>query len=721
MTASCSCGGDGPKQMDGKDDMISSDERIATLRQRCLSRRCRVCHRQEVAAAQAMRDTAGIASWQVRVGLRTRSQLSAIRFAVDDLELVMGRMSPEGPTEAELCEARGFLKDLPSAGGQSGHCQLDLSQVFEVGLDDMAADLRRRLAAAAGHQAETYQSFLCALEGFERMLENAAEAAEAAMAEQGDERRDDLAEMAASCRRIAHCRPETFLDGLHMVWLADFALMAIGQASLVVPGHLDRVLWPLYQADTERGALTRERALVLLECTYLLINELVADGLAMSVMVGGRDAEGNDVSNELSYLCMEALRRTRLIYPTVGLCWHEGTPPALTALTLELIADGCATPAFFGDETVQKGLRRLGCPPRDACNYINSTCVEITPVGGSNVWVASPYFNTCGLLLEELAAQVASGPAATFEQFLAAYRRRLAAKVDAEAAEQNRLRRLRRAHGRKPLQSLLTRACIQRGRDIDDGGAEYNWVECSFVGVANLADSLQAIRQEVYERGRLRLAELKAALDRNFGGNESLRRRLLQGCAKYGNQCRQVDSLVAGIVDFCVACCERQRMEPDGSPFVPGMFTWVMHQRLGSVTGATPDGRLAGEPFADGAGPAQGRERRGPTAAILSTVSWDHSRMIGGLAYNMKFSRGLLRTPEARRRLGDLVAAYLRLGGFETQINVVDASTLRKAMASPEQYRDLVVRIGGYCDYFTRQTPEMQEEIAARTEFELGC
>lgn len=701
--------------------MVSSDRtRISTLRQRCLQRKHSVRQRLDVVAAQSLRASESVASRQVRMGLCTRNQLSAIRFAVDDLELLMGRLAPECPQEAELGKALDYLGKCPAAPGQSGHCQLDLSRAFEHGLDGIGCELRRRLAEASGPQAEAYESFTQALEGFRRMLENAAETGEAAMAGQSPTRRGELAEMAESCRRIAHRRPETFLDGLHFAWLADFSLMAVKQASLVVPGHLDRLLYPLYQADIRHGRLTRQKALLLLECLYLLINELVPDGLAMSVMVGGRDAEGNDLTNDLSYLCLEALRRTGLIYPTVGVCWHEGTPRPLTDLALDLVAQGYSTPAFFGDETIQQGLRGLGCPPQDACNYINSTCVEITPVGGSNVWVASPYFNTCGLLMEELAAQAATGPAATFEQFLTAYKRRLSDKITAEAAVQNQWRRQRRDHGRKPLQSIFTRGCIERGRDIDDGGADYNWVECSFVGIANLADSLEVIRQEVYQRGALSLPQLKAALDADFAGQEPLRQRFLRRCPKYGNQCESVDSLVAHIVAFCVDQCRRHRMEPDESPFVPGMFTWVMHQRLGSATGATPDGRLAAMPFADGGGPAQGRESHGPTAAILSTVSWDHSPMIGGLAFNMKFSRSLLRTSQGRRRLGDLVETYLRLGGFETQINVVDAETLRQAKVNPEQYRDLVVRIGGYCDYFTRQTPEMQEEIIARTEFDAA-
>jgi formate C-acetyltransferase len=176
--------------------------------------------------------------------------------------------------------------------------------------------------------------------------------------------------------------------------------------------------------------------------------------------------------------------------------------------------------------------------------------------------------------------------------------------------------------------------------------------------------------------------------------------------------------MAAEIVDHAVKECRKHKMGPDNSPYVPGTFVWIMHEQLGRQTGATPDGRKAGTPFADGAGPAQGRESKGPTAAILSTTRWDHSQMIGGLAFNMKFNTSLFKSPGGSQSLRELVLTYLRRGGFETQINVVDAETLRRARQNPEQYRDLVVRIGGYTDYFTRLSPEMQDEVLLRTEYD---
>jgi formate C-acetyltransferase len=594
---------------------------------------------------------------------------------------------------------------------------LDRGRLFAAGVDGLLAELARRGETVSGERAEALESFAQALQGFSAMIEHAALTAEALLDDAPPRRRHELEQIALSCRRIAHQPPATFRDALQLTWFMDLGVMGGDQVGLVVPGHLDRTLLPFYQRDREAGRLTEPEALALLECLYVLINEYIPDGLAISVMVGGRDSLGRDVTSPLSYLCLEALRRTRLVYPTVGICWHEGTPAELTELGVDLIAEGLCNVAFFGDETIQRGLGRLGAPAADACNYINSTCVEITPVAASNVWVASPYFSTPGLLLEELAAQAESPrPAATFEAFLEAYRRRLGAAIDAAAAEQNRLREGRRLHGRKPLQSAFTRDCIGRARDIDDGGAIYNWVECSFVGLANLADSLEVVRAEVYESQRLGLVELRGLLAADFAGHEAERQRFLSH-PKYGNTCAEVDGLLGDLIGFAAGECARQRLLPDASHFVPGAFCWIMHEQLGRACGATPDGRKAGFPFADGCGPAQGRERSGPTAAILSTTSWDHSPLIGGAAYNMKFGKSLFADAAGRTRLRDLVVTFLRRGGFETQVNVVDADVLEAARRAPEAYRDLVVRIGGYTDYFVRLSPQMQAEVILRTEF----
>jgi formate C-acetyltransferase len=673
-----------------------------------------------VVDADVLKKTEATKSWQLRMGMRTRARLQSIRFETDELELLAGRVAfgEYGFSRKTIAEAEKYLATYRWPGGQTGHCAMDMSRIFAVGLKGISAELLGKLKSSSGETRNTYRSFLDAVEGLAAMIENAKFAAVKAGEGVPAWRRKELAEIVESCERITSEPPATFRDAIQLVWFVDMGISHADNAGLVVPGHLDRELVGFYDADVKKGILSKEKALSLIESLYLLINNFVADGGAVSVMVGGTDAEGGDVTNALSYLSLEALRRTKLVYPTVGICWHEGTPESLSMHAAELISQGYSTPAFFGDKIIQQGLKAYGLNRKQACNYINSTCVEITPVGCSNVWVASPYFSLCKILLDEIAGQVsASRPARKFESFLASYFKRLGKEIRWAVAVQNKTREGRKKHGGKPLQSVFTRSCIESGRDIDNGGAEVNWIECSFVGLANLADSLHVIRNEVFAKKNLDFLGLKKMLDEDFAGRENVRLRFLDTYEKYGNNCGDVDGLVHQAADFIRKECARHRVKPGKTHFIPGAFCWIMHERLGSECGATPDGRRKGLPFADGGGPAQGREKKGPTSSILSATSWDHSFLIGGLAYNMKFSGEIFNSPEAVERLYDLVITFLRRGGFETQINVISRKILEEAQRNPEQYRDLVVRIGGYTDYFTRLSPEMKEEVMRRTEY----
>ncbi len=709
-------------------------QRVAAIRRRILdekaSRGPATTDAQAlITQVRSMRNSEGLPR-RVRRGMRTRDRLAALRFAVDDLDLLAGRplfttdLLPAAKggrvSDAEFQEAEAYWSTLGLEPGQTGHCELDRSRAFELGLDALRQHLSGQADAAQGAKRETYQAFALAVEGLSTMIDHAAASVEAAIPGASAARKSELEPMADSCRRVAHCPPHSFLDALHLLWFIDLGVQMADSAWLVGPGHLDRTLYPFYRRDLDAGLLTKESALQFVEALYLHLNHTIPDGLAIPVMVGGRDAEGRDVSNDLSCLCLEALRRTHLVYPTVGVCWHADTPSELTSLAVELIAKGYSTPALFGDETIQKGLRLYGVPPAESPHYINSACVEITPVGSSNVWVASPYFSTCQILLEEIDAQAAPGnrAAATFDAFFSRYLARLSGRIISDGVvPQNAYRELRRRNGGKPLQSVFTNDCVARGLDIDEGGARYNWVECSFVGLANLADSLAVIRAEVFERRALDFQALKQALDGDFKDQEPVRLRFLNGHPKYGNADAGVDTLLAAVVERVQQECARHRMAPDEALFIPGAFCWIMHERLGSTCGATPDGRKAGFPFADGGGPAQGREMNGPTSAILSATSWDHAPLIGGVAYNMKFNRTLFDSITSVKRLEDLLVTYLRRGGFEVQVNVLDPENLRKARANPEQHRDLVVRIGGYTDYFVNLSRGMQDEVMMRTEF----
>jgi formate C-acetyltransferase len=272
----------------------------------------------------------------------------------------------------------------------------------------------------------------------------------------------------------------------------------------------------------------------------------------------------------------------------------------------------------------------------------------------------------------------------------------------------------RSLHGGDPLVSCFVNDCLARGRDVDQGGARYNWIMPSFVGLSNLADSFMAIRQFVFEERLITLAELTEALRDDFIGHEALLQRIASRVAKYGNDDDDADAMVGIIACWIVEETEKHTTFR-GDRFIPSLFCWVMHERLGSVTHASPDGRRRAFPLGDGSGPAQGRERRGPTASLLSSTKWRHEPFIGGIAVNLKLNRSLLGA-QSQAVLAGLAKTYLQRGGFELQVNAVDGATLLKARDNPAAYGDLVVRVGGYSDYFVRLSPSMQDEVIARTE-----
>lgn len=663
-----------------------------------------------------------------------RARLTAARLAAMPIELaagerIVGRPRFRDPTEAErpaLDAARQTLAAIPPfPGGDAGHLHPDYDKLFRVGVRGLLDEIAERARTTGGDAERTafYAACRIALAGLSAYIYRVADACAAlAGCGRGETDAGDQArwlELAAICRHVATEPPRTFHEAIQLLFLTLVALWQGEGHYLTSLGRLDRTLRPFYEADLAAGRLTPQDAFELIAMLYIQVNRIMPTGLALAVMVGGRDAAGNDVTNDLTYLCIAARIATGLGYPTVGLCWHRGAPAELTDFAVQMLVCGRGDPAFFNDELIVAGLGDHGVRPEDAPNYMNSTCVEIKPVGASNIWVTAPYFNVVQGLLDVMAA-VARGDRpepATFEELEAQVRARLTTEVAAAAAQLDQVWRDRATRGCFPLASCLTDDCLARGLDFDRGGARYNWVENSFVGLANLADSLVAVRRLVYEERSLTLAEFDRILQADWAGHEPLRHRILNKLPKYGNDNDEADEAARRWAGYLIEMTAAQTIGPHR--YVPGFFCWIMHERLGGQTGATPDGRRAGWPLADGAGAAQGRERRGPTASVLSTTKWSHRPALGGLVHNAKFSQNMFKTADDRAALRQLIETYLQRGGFEMQVNVVSRDTLLAAREHPEQYRDLLVRVAGYSDYFTRLNPKMQEEVIARTEHEM--
>lgn len=701
-------------------------DRVVRLRERALHREVRYPAVKTIIEAEAWLETMNEPRWLIRRAHRVAAVLERLPIEIGPDELLVGRpcMDPIPEEEERLTWAQEVLKAVPPwPGGDTGHFAADHPKLLRLGIGGLKAEIEEYRSplgdSAADREKETfYEACTIALNGMTRFIERHAERTEALIAREEDPvRREELRRIAEVCRQVATGPARTFHEAIQLMHFAIVALWFGEGHTLNVAGRMDRVLFPYYKADLEAGRITPEEAQELIDCFYILINEYTPRSLAVSVMVGGRDGEGRDATNDVSYLCVQAVDDVRLVYPTVGICWHRGIPEDLMRLGCEVIAQGLGSPAVFNDEVIAEGLMAYGVSREDAVSYINSTCVEITPIATSNVWVASPYYNCPGTLLEVLEEVASNGHVPeTFEGLVALFKERLAGHVEEAVRGLDRSWREREQFGGMPLQSALTNDCLARGRDMDQGGVRYNWVECSFVGLANLVDSLVTIRQWVYEDRRLSLKELWKVLRANFEGYEPLRQEVLKRLPKYGNDDDRADRLAVEMTGFFAETCARHRIGSGGHRYAPGLFCWVMHERLGRETGATPDGRLAGFPLSDGAGPAQGRERCGPTGAVKSTTKWDHRPMLGGLVLNLKFSRSALRGEGALEKLQQLIESYMRLGGFEIQINVVDRQTLLEAQQRPEAYQDLLVRVAGYSDYFVGLSPEMQAEVIARTE-----
>ena len=306
----------------------------------------------------------------------------------------------------------------------------------------------------------------------------------------------------------------------------------------------------------------------------------------------------------------------------------------------------------------------------------------------------------------------------SFDEHLSVLLENLDRSIQNNFEVQNRFRQLRAEKSMNPLLSCFVNDCLARGLDIEKGGARYNWIMPSFVGMANLVDSLYALKTLVYDKKEWTVCDLKKILDQNFEEHEALREQILSGLPKYGNDIDEIDCYFGKITEHIIAECEKYTGIHTNGNLIPSVFCWIMHERFGRKTGATPDGRLAGFPLGDGSGPCQGREMKGPTASILSSTKWDHSKLIGGVAVNMKFSKSTLGA-HSLDVMKALVKVYMQRGGFEIQVNIIDKETLLDAQKHPEQYADLVVRVGGYSDYYTRLSAQMQAEILLRTEHEI--
>lgn len=647
-------------------------------------------------------------------GIAIGNMLSQSTPVIDVDELIVGKPLFSDPTQEQLEELEFFKDSKLNPGGMKSHMAIDYEKLLIKGLSgvlDEINEYRSNLDLSKKEDREKeefYQGCIASLEGMRIYSNNYALYAEKLASDCEDEKRkNELIEIASLCKKVPFEPATSFREALQSIHFFTFCLDSLYQL-----GRPDRYLIDFYKKDIANGNLTIEKAQELIDCLCVLFNEYTQKGLAVGFMVGGCDENGVDVTNELSYLFINSIGHTRLIYPGIGLCYTKDTPDDLLKLSCQLLGEGFSHPALFNDKIITDGLITYGLPKSEACNYVHSTCVEITPIASSAAWVACPYINLVQILLEILESDKV-GKYKGFNDIQSEYKKRLEEKINIEAVNKNKLQEFRSLYGGDPLVSCFVNDCLAKGKDIDRGGARYNWIMPSFVGLANLADSLMAIKHLIYDKETVSLQRYIEALNDNFENDKLLLSLIQNKVPSYGNDNEEADLMVSEISKW-IREYTANNTTFRNDRFVPSLFCWVNHERLGRVTGASPDGRKSGFPLGDGSGPAQGRGLKGPTASILSSTSWEHEEFIGGIAVNMKFNRNFF-NDDSIEKMMSLVKVFMSRGGFELQINSVDKQTLLNAKENPWKYRDLIVRVGGYSDYFIHLNKNMQDEVIARS------
>lgn len=624
-----------------------------------------------------------------------------------------------------------------------GHICPDCALWLRKGPERLRGEAEERMASAKGTEREFYEAVALVMEGAQHFMERYAKLlTELADGETSPEEKEEFLQVAANCAAIARRPPITFHEAVQSLWFLFVILQMESNASSFSPGRLDEILIPYFRRDMEEGRLTEEYALEIMECLWLKFNQIVymrnrhsakffaGFPIGFNVAIGGQDAEGRDYSNPVSFLCLKAQEALGLPQPNLSLRLHEHTGDNLLKDAIRVVAKGSGMPQFFNDKAVVPALQELGIEEKDARDYAIVGCVELTTQGNNLGWSDAAMFNLnkvlelalnggkCLLTGEQFAPDY--GNLTTYESYsdledvFRRYIDEYMAKM-VKACEQ-----VEKAHIDllpTPFLSAVVENCMERGTDVTAGGAKYNLSGIQMIQVANLADSLAAIKQLVYEEKIVGREELLDALRKNFDGYDILRARLLNKVPKYGNDVEWVDAIGVKWARYF-----RERMGTyrnyRGGRYHTGMYTVSAHVPMGENVGASPDGRMAGQPLADGGmSPVYGRDVTGPTAVLKSVSKLDKELTTNGGLLNMKFLPEFFQTETGIDKFAKFLRTFVDLEIPHVQFNVVRKEDLIAAKTNPEKYRSLTVRVAGYTAYFTELADELQDEIIARTSY----
>lgn len=631
-----------------------------------------------------------------------------------------------------------------------GHTALD-GKIYQSGMLDFKKRIAEKIAGLdylndpeATDKAEQWKAMEISCDAVILFAERHADLAEKmAVSETSDTRKKELLKIAEVCRWVPAHAPRTFHEAIQMYWFVHLGTITeLNGWDAMNPGHFDQHLTPFYEREIQNGTLSREQAKELLSCFWIKVNNHPAPpkvGITAresgtyndftNINIGGVTPDGKDGSSEVSKILLEVAEELHILQPGNSVHISKVTPDDFLMSAVKVIRQGHGFPSVFNPDVYIPQMLRQGKNLQDAREGGCSGCIEVGAFG-KEAYLLTGYLNVPKILevtlnngidpLTGKKAGLATGGLQDFNRFdelYKAFKKQLNYVVDLKMRVSNYIDRMFAKYAPAPFLSVVIDDCIEKGRDYYDGGPRYNTSYIQCCGLGTVTDSLAAIKKHIFEEQTFSAEQLMRAISKNFEGEEFLRQTLINRTPFFGNDDEFADSL-AGMIynDLFEAIDGKPNIKPGGK-YHMNMLSTTCHVYFGKVLGATPNGRFSGKPISDGTSPSHGADTHGPSAVVKSLSKLNQVNS-GGTLLNLRFLPSLLKKEKDMEKLGHLIRTYFHLGGHHVQFNVVDTVTLKAAQANPEEYRDLMVRMAGYSDYFNDMNEDLQQEVIDRTENE---
>ena len=674
-----------------------------------------------------------------------------------------------------------------------GHVTVKYGEVLAIGFSGIKAKAQAeldKLCLADGDYQKKSRFLEAVMISCDAAIEYARRYARLALKEAEEctdpVRKRELLQIAQNCANVPEKGATGFYEACQSFWFVQQLLQIESSGHSISPGRFDQYMYPYYQKDMESGKITREFAQELMDCIWVKLNDLnkcrdaaSAEGFAgyslfQNLIAGGQNEEGIDVTNDLSFMSIQASMHVFLPQPSLSVRVWNGTPHEFLIRAAELTRTGIGLPAYYNDEVIIPSLMSRGLTLQDARDYNIIGCVEPQKSGKTEGWHDAAFFNMCRPLelvfSNGIDKGVRIGPATgnvedmtTFEQFYDAYKKQMDYAIQLLVNADNAIDMAHAERCPLPFLSSMVDDCMKVGKTVQEGGAVYNFTGPQGFGIANMADSLYSVKTLVYDEKKITMGELKEALATNYGkglGAEDVAAmtakianelkeagktigekevaailntvvaaseapevkangerilKLIEEVPKFGNDIPEVDAFARDVAYTYTEPLQNYK-NPRGGSFQAGLYPVSANVPLGAQTGATPDGRLAYQPVADGVSPSAGKDVNGPTAAANSVSRLDHYIASNGTLFNQKFHPSALSGRNGLENFVGLIRSYFDQKGSHMQFNVVSRETLLDAQKHPEQYKHLVVRVAGYSALFTTLSKSLQDDIIRRTE-----